>query len=298
MKVCGFSIANNAVRLGYPIEESLRSMLPLVDELILNIGDTDDETWDLVQSLNEPKIKPFRSFWDPHLRSGGQLLARQTNLALERCQGDWGLYLQADEVLHERDYPLIRQAMETHLNKSTESLRLRYHHFYGSFQTIQDNPKHWYTSAIRIIRLGIGASSWGDAMDFCMRRDGKELFLDYAETDAYVYHYGWCRPPEVMRTKTESFRRLYHEDDVLEIKAPMPENVFDRLGDLRFFRGTHPAVMQDRVKAQSWQFDHGIYRQPPDWYRHVRVWARHYVRRALPFAAKLAQRLTRRLKPE
>ena len=219
-------------------------MLPLVDELILNIGEGDDDTWNLVQSMREPKIRPFRSWWDPNLRVGGELLARQTNLALERCQGDWGIYLQADEVLHEKDYPLIRRAMERHRSDSTEAIRFRYHHFYGSFQTIQDYPRIWYTRGIRIVKLGIGASSWGDAMDFCLRRDGREWFLRYADIDAYIYHYGWSRPPEIMRTKRANFERLYRDDAAVAAMSLETRAMYRDLGNLRYFRGTHPEVMR------------------------------------------------------
>jgi len=286
-----FSIAYNAVRYGYPIEASLRSMLPLVDEIVLNIGEGDDETWNLVRSMREPKIKPFRSWWDPKLRHGGEVLAQQTNLALDRCRGDWAFYLQADEVLHERDYPAIRQAMEHHWKRATEALRLRYYHFYGSFQTIQDYPRHWYTRAIRAVKLGIGAASWGDAMDFCLRRDGKSWYLRYADVDAFVYHYGWARPPEVMRLKQANFERLY--DDNIEFadgsRTGIPQDIYGQRGNLRFFRGTHPEVMREVVARQNWTFDHGIYQQPPDWFRHTAVWTYHYLRRALPFGAKLCQ---------
>jgi hypothetical protein len=59
MKVCGFSIAYHALRFGYPIEASLRSMLPLADELILNIGEGDDDTWNLVQWRAEDQAVSF-----------------------------------------------------------------------------------------------------------------------------------------------------------------------------------------------------------------------------------------------
>jgi hypothetical protein len=295
MRVCGFSIANNAVRLGYPIQESLRSMLPLVDEIILNVGEGDDETWDLVSSMREPKIKPFRSWWDPDLRSGGQILAQQTNLTLSRCQGDWGLYLQADEVLHECDYARIRGAFEDHRKRPTEALRFRYHHFYGSFQTIQDYPQRWYVRAIRAVKLGIGAVSRGDAMDFGLHRGGKNWNLRYADTGAYIYHYGWARPPEVMRVKREQFERLYHDDESLarELHAGGSRDIYSDLGNLRFFRGTHPEVMRERVARQDWRFEHGIESQLPDRIRHAAVWTDLYLRRALPFAGKLGQRFKR-----
>jgi hypothetical protein len=296
MKVCGFSIACNAVRFGYPIEASLRSMLPIVDEIILNIGEGDEDTWNLVQSMNEPKIKPFRSWWDFNMRYGGLLLAKQTNLALERCTGDWGLYLQADEVLHERDYAVIRQALEDHLADSSDVLRFRYHHFYGSFQTVQDYPIRWYPRAARAVKLGRGVESWGDAMDFCVRRKGKEFFPKQADVRAYVYHYGWVRPPEVMRAKTDSSERLYYEDDAIERRrAKAVAEIYSDLGNLRYFRGTHPAVMEKAIARQDWSFEPHMDRQPPDWVRHAWVWADHYCRHWLRMFASLGPRLKRML---
>lgn len=71
MKVCGFSIPYNALPFGYPIEASPRSMLPLVDEFTLNIGEGDEETWNLVQSMREPKIRSFVPGGIPPSESGG-----------------------------------------------------------------------------------------------------------------------------------------------------------------------------------------------------------------------------------
>jgi hypothetical protein len=291
MRVSGFTIANHAVRLGYPLEASLRSMLPIVDEMIVNIGEEDQATWDLVARMQEPKIKPFRSHWSTNMRYGGLLLAEQTNLALERCQGDWGLYLQADEVLHENDYDRILKAMEYHRRRATEVLRFRYHHFYGSFNTVQDHPRRWYSRAGRAVKLGIGVASWGDAMDFCVRRHGKEWFPRQGDVRAFVYHYGWVRPPQLMRAKNESSERLYYEDDAIRRmhEQEQPKDVYWELGNLRFFRGTHPATMREIVASQSWRFDHGIEKQPPDWIRHARVWTDLYVHRAPVVASNLGR---------
>ncbi len=295
MKICGFSIARNIVRFGYPLEASLRSMLPLVDEMVLNVGDSDDGTWDLVQSMGEPKIKAFRCTWDMNLRHRGSLLAQQTNLALERCQGDWGLYLQADEVLHEKDYPIIRRAMEKHLKRATEALTFRYHHFYGSFQTVQDNPRRWYPRAIRAVRLGIGAVSWGDAMDFGLRHEGRERYLKQADSGAYIYHYGWARPPHVMLAKQRNFHSLYYDDAWLEneYKEKKPDDLYDERGHLRFFRGTHPSVMQDIVAQPSWRYRHGIEKQWPDWLRHSYMWASYQLWRQFHRVEFHLQRLVR-----
>ena len=56
MKVSGFTFARNAVRLRYPLVESIRSVLPLVDEMVVNVGRSDDGTLDLVRGLGDPRI--------------------------------------------------------------------------------------------------------------------------------------------------------------------------------------------------------------------------------------------------
>ena len=78
-------------------------------------------------------------------------------------------------------------------------------------------------------------------------------------------------------------------------KDGISEDVYRERGNLRFFRGTHPAVMRDVMASQQWHFDHGIGNQPPDWLRHACVWVDLYRRRALPFSVKLAHRFRRAL---
>jgi hypothetical protein len=183
--------------------------------------------------------------------------------------------------------------MERHRNSSAEAIRFRYHHFYGSFQTVQDYPRTSYSRGVRIVKPGIGASSCGDARDFCLRRDGQEWNIRHADIGACVYHCGWSRPPGIMQAKPVNFERLYRDDASVARMSLETRTVYQDLGNLGYFRGTHPAVMRDMVDSQNWQFDHGIERQQPDWYRHARVRTGLYAHRAMPFAGKVGQRLWR-----
>ncbi|TLY36235.1 MAG: glycosyltransferase, partial [Nitrospirae bacterium] len=114
MKVSGFTFCRNAVRYDYPLVESIRSILPIVDEFIVNVGRCDDGTLELVRSIGDPKIRMIESVWDETLRKDGLIYSQQTNIALAQCTGDWAFYLQADEVVHEDDLPAIRAAMHAH----------------------------------------------------------------------------------------------------------------------------------------------------------------------------------------
>lgn len=273
MKVSGFTIARNAIKYGYPVEESLRSLLPLVDELVVAVGDSEDATWDLVTDIDDPKIKPFRTVWDVTKHEGGLVLSEQTNLALARCSGDWAVYLQTDEVLSEEEIDLIRSRLRAHLDQATEGLSFSYVHFYGSYSTIQDDWCRWYRREVRAVKPRKGIVSVGDAAGFKVQSGARMRRLIRADSGAHVFHYGWARPPAVMAAKTQHIARFYQaegaETDLVEAEKIEPTQAYSQLGHLRTFTGVHPATMASLVAAQDWTFDSGIEAQPPRWVRYA-----------------------------
>ncbi len=253
MKVSGFSFVRNAVKYDYPFLESIQSILPLCDEYIIAVGQSEDNTLDLIQTLQSPKIKITETVWDESLRKGGAILAQQTNIALDHVTGDWAFYLQADEVVHEKDLPAIRAAMEQYRNDHrVEGLLFSYNHFYGSYRYVGDS-RRWYRREVRIVRTGIGVRSWGDAQGF--RVDGRKLRVKLI--DASIYHYGWVKPPEVQQGKQLSFNKLWHSDEWVEKNVGQKTTYdYSNGGTLKQFTATHPAVMQERVAAEDWAFEY------------------------------------------
>lgn len=254
MRVCGFTILRDGVRLGYPFVESLRSALPLVDECVVLVGDCTDDTRTRLEAIGDPRVRLVDSVWDPALLAGGRVLAAETNKALDLCRGDWLLYLQGDEVLHEAELDRVRHAMRAHLrNPRVEGLTFRYHHFKGAFNLRDPLP---YRRQVRIVRGGIGVRSVGDACGFALGDpDAGGRKLRTRPTGAWVYHYGWVRPPRVMNQKHHEFIHLY--DGWRGVGYKQAERLVDGgypydVARCEPFRGTHPAVMAERVAAQDW----------------------------------------------
>jgi glycosyltransferase involved in cell wall biosynthesis len=52
MKVSGFTIVRNAIKYDYPIIEAITSILPICDEVIVAVGNSDDDTLGLIRSIN------------------------------------------------------------------------------------------------------------------------------------------------------------------------------------------------------------------------------------------------------
>ncbi|MDZ7373269.1 MAG: glycosyltransferase [candidate division KSB1 bacterium] len=252
MRVSGLTIVRNIQIMDYPALEAIRSVLPLCDEFIVVVGKSEDATLDLIRGLGDSRIRIIETFWDPRLREGGRVLSQQTNLGLQHCTGDWVFYIQADEVLHEKYLDRVRSRMTRYLaDPRVEGLWFAYRHFYGTYWAYQDNRRRWYRRQVRIVRRHPEIVSWGDAMDF-RHRDGSPLRTRPA--GAEIYHYGWVKSPERMLQKKRELDRWWHSDEEIaarygSLEAYMyPDRYF-----LVPFRGTHPAVMKDRVQSQDWE---------------------------------------------
>jgi hypothetical protein len=252
MKISGFTIIRNAVKNDYPIIEAISSLLPVVDEMIVLVGDSEDDTTALIQSINNPKIKIHSSVWDPNLQTGGVVLAEETNKAFKLIDpnADWAFYIQADEVVHEKYHNEILEGCKKYKDdKEVQGLLFKYVHFYGTFDYVGDS-RRWYSREIRIIRNDKKISAYRDAQGFRIGNTRLKVKL----LNAYVYHYGWVKSPEQMKRKMKDVSK-YWVADKEELESFMQsEDVFDfnEFDSIKKFSGTHPAVMHKRIAQQNW----------------------------------------------
>jgi glycosyltransferase involved in cell wall biosynthesis len=253
MKVSGFTFVRNGVKYDYPIVESIRSILPVCDEVIVAVGKSDDGTLELIKSIGDPKIKIIETVWDDSLREGGRVLAVETNKALDAIspESDWAFYMQADEVFHENDVQAIRDAMmQYNHDDRVEGLLFRHINFFGSYDYVADSHK-WFKDEIRIIRNDKAIRSWRDAMSF---RKGDRV-LQVKRINATIYHYGWVKDPRTQMEKRKDFEKLWHDDDWVDQNLGVAEEFdYQNIDTLAEFRGTHPAVMHERIRRANWKF--------------------------------------------
>ena len=251
MKIAGFTIIKNAVVNDYPIVEAIKSILPIVDEMIVLIGDSTDETVALIESIGNPKVKIHHSTWDKNLRKGGAVLAMETDKAFQLIDAsfDWAFYIQGDEVVHEKYHQAIRQGcMDYEKDTEVQGLLFKYEHFFGTFDYVGDS-RTWYNHEVRIIRNNKKISAYRDAQGF---RIGKQK-LPVAAIDAYIYHYGWVKSPEQMRKKQKESSVFWNDDTQMEKIIASPDYYdFSGFDSLEKFKGTHPAVMSERIQRKNW----------------------------------------------
>jgi len=251
MKISGFTIIRNAIINDYPIVEAITSILPVVDEMIVLVGSSEDKTEELIRNIPSDKIRIHHSVWDPKLNKGGTVLAVETDKARQyiSADADWSFYIQADEVVHEKYHDAIRKTAEKYKDdKRVEGLLFDYLHFYGNYEYVADSRK-WYNKEVRIIRNDKTIQSYRDAQGF---RKGS-VKINVKPVAATVYHYGWVKSPKKMKEKMNKVHEFWSDS----IYEPVPEEVFDfsQFDSLKRFDGEHPSVMKKRIEEKNWHVD-------------------------------------------
>lgn len=254
MKVSGFTFIRNAVKNDYPIVEAIASILPLCNEFIVVLGNSDDGTRQLIENINSPIIKIIDSVWDDSLKEGGKVFALETDKAFNAISSDtdWAFYIQGDEIVHEKYYPVIKREMESTLNDSTiEGLLFKYIHFYGSYD-YYGHSRRWYRREIRLIKNIKGVKAYRDAQGF--RLNDRKIRVKLI--DAYIYHYGWAKPHTGLNNKIRNFNKFYHDDEWVAQNLPETyEFDYGNADKLIKFSESHPLVMQKRIAATNWHLD-------------------------------------------
>lgn len=271
MKVVGFTIVRNAIKYDYPVLESIASLLPVCDEVLVSVGKSDDDTLNLIKGIASPKIKIMETVWDDSLRKGGLRLAVETNKAMDAIapDADWLFYIQADEVLHEDGVKAIRATMEKYKDdKRVEGLVFNYKHFYGSYSYVVEAYSHWYMREVRVVRKNKLIRSYKDAQGF--RKFDTEtptheqlmnggVKLKVKQVDATMYHYGWVKHPSAQKAKRDSFDQMWHDDEWIK-KNNGATDEYDYtswMNSVAKFTGKHPAVMEPRIKLKNWDYNPG-----------------------------------------
>ncbi len=252
MRVVGFTIIRNALKYDFPIVEAIRSILPLCDEVVVAVGNSEDDTLSLIQNIDTQKVRIIQTIWDESLRVGGKVLAEETNKAFDAIDvnADWCVYIQGDEVMPEWCHQTVRRAMQENLHDNrVEGLLFEYKHFYGSYNFIGDS-RRWYRREVRVVRNNKNIRSFKDAQGF--RINGRKLQVKLIE--AQIFHYGWVKPPEAQYQKRVSFVKLWSDTESAKKLETYETFDYSEIDSLLHYKGAHPLVMQQRIENVNWQF--------------------------------------------
>jgi len=242
----GFTLVRNAVQLNFPIVPAVTSLLEACDEVVVNVGKSHDGTRELVAGIADPRVRIIDTEWD--MSAGGDVLALQTQRAMDACRGSWGIYIQADEVLHDRGAQILNEAVaECDRDERVEGMLVNYLHFYGGFDRIATN-RQWYAREVRCIRLGRDIRPYQDAQGFRVGPGFRKIRA--RATTAQMFHYGWARPAQAVRGKLEVTKEMYPWASQL-LDRELKRGTLKWIPLLRPFTGSHPAAARAWIAANA-----------------------------------------------
>ena len=254
MKVSAFTFIKNGQILGYPFIQSIQSILPIVDEFVINVGQSEDNTLELIQSINDPKIRIIQSTWNDNMHDRGYVYGQQKMIAQFNCTGDWAFYIEGDEVYHEDDLDKIRASMQMHVdNPEVEALVFDFYHFYGNANSYLDSPG-WYRSEARIIKNSVRSYAPDGLFWLVLDSNKKGRYPKAKHTGVHCYHYGWVRSEEQMNLKSQKVQQYWGGEPAKIDYSQMDQSI------IKEFSGTHPAVVQDWLPKNK-----GIYQVDPNY---------------------------------
>ena len=247
----GFTFIRNGIKYDYPFVESLTSLTGLCDNSVVIVGDSEDETCELVKKIEEAeKLVTDESVWDPSMMGdGGQILSFQTNIALNKLRelygedgNAWAIYLQGDEVLHEDDYKVIKEDIIKASKQGCDAISFRYWHFWLDHNHVAVSER-WYPQEVRAIKLSSSILSYGDAQGF----SGVQKAY---ESNAFIYHYGHVRDKEKREAKQKLLMEMIRPADKLSKYLKREKVSFSQTKTLPWF-GPHPKVMSERIQRMG-----------------------------------------------
>jgi hypothetical protein len=254
MKISAFTFIKNGQILGYPFIQSIQSVLPIVDEFVINVGESDDDTLFLIQSILSPKIRIIQSKWSQSMHDRGYVYGQQKMIAQFNCTGDWAFYIEGDEIYHENDLNQIKSAMQESFEDSNiEALAFDFYHFYGNENTYLDSPG-WYRSEARIIKTSIRSYAPDGLFWLVLDSNKKGRYPRAKHTGVTCFHYGWVRSEDQMNLKSQQVQKYWGNSHANIDYSQIDSSI------LKLFKNSHPRVVQDWLPINS-----GVFKADPSY---------------------------------
>lgn len=256
MKVTGILSIRDGAGLLYPYPVVLHSLQRLCDDVLVGVDPNFPLDRKTIESFELDGVEIVDAPWDTTNRSGGTEIALQMDKLVDRAKdqgSDWVIVMQADELFHDDDFPMLSAFMERNLHTSVTGFSTERIYFWKDLETIRAD---WNANLVRIFRPGtysfLAEGTSKDGMFSGPTEEGEEVALPYK-----IFHYSRVDSnPMYISRRIRNLDGFFHPEDSLiapdELPAydftPRTHDNFVRVvlpqqveGEFEDFTGTHPS---------------------------------------------------------
>lgn len=246
MKLAGATFIRNGITYDYCYRETIECLLEFCDHVFVVDAGSDDGTCEDIETITSPNltlIKRPKQEWIATEGKGRTKLCYFTDIALKAADDagyDYTFYLQCDEIVHERSYPYIREAIKS----NTSGYLCERINLWGSPYTKLNVPQNRMPCSTQVVRLTQSEHrSYGDAESLAV----PILNIDWVDKIT-MYHMGFVRRREVMKDKVinmqENVFELGHHDPKLDLSDIFNPEFWFTNSELEFIEEPLPRIIQ------------------------------------------------------
>lgn len=260
MKVTGILSISNGAGLQYPYPVVVHNLQRLCDKVIVGVDPQFPADRKLLEEFDMDNVHIVDSPWDRSNRDGGTEIAIQMDklVYLAKAQkSDWVVVMQADELLHNKDFPILRTFMSRYRDSQVNGFSTERVYFWKDLNTVRTD---WNADLVRIFRPGtysfLAEGTSRDGMFSGPTCPGSEVALPYK-----IYHYSRVDSnPATISRRVRNLDTFFHpEEDLIPEKqltgydfTPRIHDNFAKVGfppevegTFSSFAGTHPSGIEE-----------------------------------------------------
>lgn len=249
MKLGGTIFVRNGLQYDYCFVEAINSLKEFCDEVVVLDAGSDDGTKEVVEKMADSKTKIVcleKEEWEQ--QKGKEKLAYFTNRAIDHLTAEWNFNLQADEIVHEKSYKPIRNAINSNYADGYMVTRVN---LWGSPYMQLNVPQSRLPCSSQVIRLTkSNCQSVGDGESLDC-----QVVFNFVK-DIKIYHMGFVREREVMKSKIinmqEAVFGVSHDTKLDVSDIFQPELWFDK-EDLKPIDEPLPKIIQQWAKERVYK---------------------------------------------
>lgn len=249
-RLAGVLFVYNGQIYDYNYLETIKCLHECTDHVFIVAGGEDETIDNIMGGIFNDGRYTLMIIMEAHWRGerGKEKLSYFTNIgiqAAEQAGYEYVLQIQADEVLHENSYGIIRKVIQSGCEGfMCKRINLWQDTFHQLNVPIERMP-----CSTEIVRLAkTKYRSWDDAENIRCD-DVNESYTNMIE----IWHYGFIRDKKIMKDKVinmqENVFGIDHDPKLDNADEFKPDRWFSK-SDLQLIRKQHPKIMSEWIKTR------------------------------------------------